>query len=197
MVNKDMLDNNRRLLQIRNPWSRGGIPKSAFSTSDLWDALPSPTPNEAVDEDKLSGLSVGTFWVDYTVLSQSFKTLYLNWNPALFQYCQRRHLSFAPSGSDFDVGGNGQFSISVGGTGDVWILVERHYLGKSEGWEGYIGLAVFPGNERIYSYTRATYRVHSSFGILTIDGICRWKSHFIKNIWIPSKTITYNPRHSK
>jgi hypothetical protein len=66
-----------------------------------------------------------------------------------------------PTGSDFDVGLNGQYTFTTDTTGEVWILLERHYLGKSEGWEGYIGLAVFPGNERIYSYSRPLFRVLS------------------------------------
>lgn len=111
--------------------------------------------------------SVGTFWIDYATLSQTFKTLYLNWNPTRFANYRQKHFSFTPNGSDFDIGSNGQYSFCIKGTGDVWILVEKHYLGKLEGWQGYIGLAVFPGNERIYSYTRATYRVCPSSLILS------------------------------
>lgn len=160
LLTVDIVDRGgRRLLQVRNPWSRGGIPRSSFTISELLDALP-PTESGNVDTELTSAdAELGTFWVDYAMLSQSFRTLYLNWNPALFPYSTRKHLSFTPSGSDFDVGGNGQYTLSVGGAGEVWILVERHCLGKSEGWEGYIGLAVFPGNERVYSYSRPSYRV--------------------------------------
>ena len=161
MSHIDIVDrNNRRLLQIRNPWSKGGIPKSTFSTIELQDAL---SGKSALTPDE----SLGTFWIDYASLSQMFKTLYLNWNPALFLYSYSKHFSFIPNGSDFDVGRNGQYTISTQGPGDVWILVERHYFGKSEGWEGYIGLAVFSGNERIYSYSGATYRVFSISSELT------------------------------
>jgi hypothetical protein len=159
----DIVDRHgRRLLQVRNPWSRGGVPQSSFTTNDMLEALPSQSSRETTATELApADPSLGTFWVDYAMLSQSFRTLYLNWNPAIFQYSTRKHISFTPSGSDFDVGGNGQYTISVEGTGEVWILVERHCLGKTEGWEGYIGLAVFPGNERVYSYTRPTYRVSS------------------------------------
>jgi hypothetical protein len=156
MLMVDMLDRSGlRLLRVRNPWSKGGIPKSSFSMDELRVSLPS-------DEDKdllIGNTSIGTFWVDYATLFQTFKTLYLNWNPAVFQYYSQKHFSFTPSGSDFDVGTNGQYTISVEGTGDAWILIERHYLGKSEGWGGYIGLAMFPGNERVYSYSRPIHRV--------------------------------------
>ena len=158
----------QRLLHVRNPWSRRGIPKSTFSTTELRDSLEDTSDLETMTDDP----SVGTFWVEYSTLSQTFKTLYLNWNPSLFEHSRRKHFSFIPSGSDFDVGLNGQYTFSVQGAGDVWILVERHYLGKSEGWEGYVGLAVFPGNERSYSYTRASYRVpHLTVIELTADGI--------------------------
>lgn len=160
LLTVDIVDRGRRrLLQVRNPWSKGGVPRSSFTTSDLLDALPE---GNAETDLAPADPELGTFWVDYGTLSQSFRTLYLNWNPAIFPYSTRKHISFTPSGSDFDVGGNGQYTLSIEGTGEVWILLERHCLGKSEGWEGYIGLAVFPGNERVYSYTRPLYRVYSS-----------------------------------
>src|SRR5579859_1506811 len=130
-------DPGRRFLQVRNPWSKGGTPKSSFSTSDLLSALhPTTDSDPSIPDDSSRGL----FWIDYAALTRSFKTLYLNWNPALFQYCSRKHFTFTPNGSDFDIATNGQFTITVDGTGEVWIMVERHYLGKSEGWEGYIGI---------------------------------------------------------
>jgi hypothetical protein len=136
------MHDNHRLLQIRNPWSKRGIPKQTFHSQNFGDDL-----------------THGTFWLEYHAISQTFKTLYLNWNPRLFGFVAQRHLSFAPVGSDIDVGGNGQFVLSVEGCGVVWVVLERHYLGGSEGWEGYIGLALFPGDERIYSYSRPIYRV--------------------------------------
>lgn len=165
----DVIDRNgQRLLKIRNPWSRGGIPKSSFDFSSFWEDLDSDSMEEYTPGDP----SLGTFWLDYTTLCQNFKTLYLNWNSAIFPYRSQKHFSFTPNGSDYDVGTNGQYTISVEGTCDVWILVERHYLGKTEGWSGYLGLAVFPSNERVYSYTRPSYRVHLLWLNLTIDGIC-------------------------
>jgi calpain-7 len=152
----DIIDKKgHRLLKIRNPWSRGGVPKSSFDFSAFWKDLPGTSMDGYTPGDP----SLGTFWLDYNTLCQHFKTLYLNWNPALFPHRAQKHFSFTPTGSDYDVGTNGQYTISVQGTSDVWVLVERHYLGKSEGWNGYLGLAVFQGNERIYSYTRPAYRV--------------------------------------
>ena len=150
----DIIDRpgGRRVLQVRNPWSKGGIPHTAFSLNELHDAI-SETPDLHDDPSR------GTFWIDYNTLTQLFKTLYLNWNPNLFPHVRRKHFQFTPTGSDFDVGRNGQYTLTIDRTGEVWILLERHYLGKSEGWEGYIGLAVFPGNERIYSYSRPLFRV--------------------------------------
>ena len=126
-------------VQLRNPWSQGGIPSEA--TRDA-----------------------GTFWLDFRPLCQRFKTLYLNWNPAVFQYSSTKHFSFTLNGSDFDIGSNAQ--ISLKGSGDAWILLQRHYLGKAEGWEGYIGISVFPGTERIYTYSRPAYRVFSMKAML-------------------------------
>jgi len=146
----------QRILQLRNPWSKRGIPKSTFSTTN------NPLNTNQNDDNKITfedDATVGTFWLDYINLSQTFKTLYVNWSPSIFTYCTQKQFSFTPNGSDFDIGQNGQYTFMAEGNGDIWILVERHYLGKSEAWEGYIGLAVFPGNERVYSYTRATYRV--------------------------------------
>ena len=171
---------SHKLVKVRNPWSKGGVPGDSFSTFELRNALsdhditPSDpiTPIDNISEDNISksvtseslspaSASLGTFWLPYSTLTQHFKTLYLNWNPALFPYISRKHFSFTPNGSDFDVAGNGQFTIKVEGTGDMWILIERHCLGKGEGWEGYIGLAVFEGEGRIYCYERAVWRVLS------------------------------------
>jgi hypothetical protein len=55
----------------------------------------------------------------------------------------------------------GQLVLQMEGEGVVWVLVERHYLGIEEGWEGYIGLSLFQGNERVYSYTRPVNRVNA------------------------------------
>ena len=171
------------LIQLRNPWSKGGVPKSSLST----------VPSDH-----------STFWLDFPSLCQTFKTLYLNWNPAIFQYSSRKHFSFTPNGSDFDIGSNAQYAISVHGTGDTWILLQKHYLGKSEGWEGYIGISVFPGNERIYTYTRPTYRVTSHSFISN----CRrnmWKrnipysrsldSRLTNHTSLSSVQMTKNPPH--
>jgi len=140
--------NNHRLFQIRNPWSKRGIPKRTFNT-------PNSDPEEAFTDD----VGKGTFWVEYHVLRQSFRTLYLNWNPRLFGFVAQQHVAFVPGQSDVDVGGNGQVVVAVEGEGVVWVVVERHYLGCQEGWEGYIGLALFQGSERVYSYTRPINRV--------------------------------------
>ena len=171
----DILDRpgGRRVLQVRNPWSKGGIPHTAFSLGELHDSI------SEVSTDLHDDPSKGTFWIDYTTLTQLFKTLYLNWNPQLFSHVRRKHFQFTPTGSDFDIGLNGQYTLTTDGSGEIWILLERHYLGKSEGWEGYIGLAIFPGNERIYSYSRPLFRVSAPFldCIDAVDGVCRWEPY--------------------
>jgi calpain-7 len=145
-----------RLCQICNPWSKRGIPKSTY------------TENEVFGDD----VARGTFWLEFHVLRQNFRTLYLNWNPQLFGFVAQRHLAFVPGGSDVDVGLNGQVVLAVEGAGVVWVLVERHYLGVEEGWEGFIGLALFPGAERIYSYTRPINRVSNCEAISELT-VCR------------------------
>jgi calpain-7 len=162
-----------RLLQVRNPWSKRGIPKRTFR----------PAEGEDFEEEGVVGDDVekGTFWLEYHALRQSFRTLYLNWNPRLFGFVAQRHLSFVPGRGGSDVGGMGQIVLQMEGEGVVWVLVERHYLGVEEGWEGYIGLALFQGNERIYSYTRPINRVplqnSPSFKLpvanLWVDGVRR------------------------
>jgi hypothetical protein len=190
-----MVDHSsRRLLQIKNPWSRGGIPGSSFSTTELKSTL------QSIDEsspDLPCDPSLGTFWTEYSTLSRTFKTLYLNWSPARFESVRHKHFSFIPNGSDFDISSNGQYTISVEGTGDVWIVVERHYLGKSEAWNGYVGLAVFPGDKRVYSYTRPIYRVPSLYSNLTVDRICRRKSYATEDPQISSNYTTHRRGYCK
>jgi len=188
------MQETHRLLQIRNPWSKRGIPKQTFHA-------------ESPFEDDLTH---GTFWLEYHTLGQSFKTLYLNWNPRLFGFAAQRHFQFTPAGGDFDVGGNGQFVVTVEESGVVWLLVERHYLGSSEGWEGYIGLALFCGEERIYSYTRPVTRVPPSTLFhrnhpcclccgtkCRVDGIRRFELHTIENSINTSSQTPHNPNPRK
>lgn len=107
----------------------------------------------------------------------------------------RKHFTFTPNGTDYDVGINGQYTISLEGTSDVWVLVERHYLGKLEAWNGYLGLAVFSGNERVYSYTRPTYRVRPITFELILDGICRCQFLSVEDYRITCKTTIHHPHN--
>jgi calpain-7 len=143
---------DKRLVKLRNPWSQGGIPKPSLDIA----SIPS---SDLVPGD----LSLGTFWFDFYTLTQVFKTLYLNWTPSLFPHFQTKHFTFTPNGSDFDVSSHAQYTFRGDGPGEVWLLLERHYLGQDEGWGGYIGLAVFSGAERLYCYGRPKWRVPQVF----------------------------------
>jgi hypothetical protein len=154
---EDMVEiSGRRLLKLRNPWSRGGIPHSSLTHDKL--AALSSTASPSLPSLYSSDNSYGTFWIDLEEFLQSFKTLYLNWNPCFFRHSAKRHFTFASSGSAVDLSPNPQFLIKSDMGGEVWIFLERHILQKKEE-AVYIGLSVYEGTDTIYSYSKPLERV--------------------------------------
>ena len=160
LIKSDLIERpSGRFLKVKNPWSQVSTFHSTFSMDELRDAL---DDGKGSDDDLISEPSAGIFWTNYVALARMFKTMYLNWNPTRFRFSCQKHFSFTPNGSAFDISSNAQFTVSVVATETIWFVARRHYLGKTEAWEGYIGLAVFSGINRMYTYSRPTYRVRPS-----------------------------------
>lgn len=143
-----------RLLQVKNPWRkkswRGPFSKhdTARWQSPLGDELRTylrqfygyaeVAPDNAQEDD-------GMFWIDFDSVKKYFESLYLNWNPELFQHKGVWHehwpVSLGPTNDSITLGFNPQYSLTFprspssesvdggeaeGCSGTVWILLSRH-----------------------------------------------------------------------
>jgi len=143
-----------RLLQVKNPWRkkswRGPFSKhdTARWQSPLGDELRTylrqfygyaeVAHGDAQEDD-------GMFWIDFDSVKKYFESLYLNWNPELFQHKGVWHehwpVSLGPTNDSITLGFNPQYSLtfprspsseSVDGgevesrSGTVWVLLSRH-----------------------------------------------------------------------
>lgn len=126
------LINDKKLLQLKNPWShvrwRGNYSEldSLHWTKEMCSAL-NYDPKSAASFDN------GVFWIDYNSILNFFDVFYLNWNPALFTHTFCLHQSWSagvgPAKDTFNISDNPQFRLQVGdGKGAVWILLTRHIV---------------------------------------------------------------------
>ena len=140
---------------IKNPWADG----------DVWKGTSRRKPNtnqSAVggnasrDDQATEGMIPGTFWMDFNSVFQHFENMYINWDPGLFSFREDWHLSWqlGPS-SQFPkiFTENPQFLIQSSKTGEVWLLLNRHfrtgdYTSTNSGRNGYISLYLFTKDGR-------------------------------------------------
>lgn len=146
----------KRLFLVKNPWSEGA------------------TWTGSLDRRDCKGNSPGTFWMSLNDVFQSFESMYLNWNPALFSFREDIHFNWEIPASRNPIGSfgsNPQFGIRsiVGGT--VWLLLSRHFktiipsgddntttkMARTE--HGFISLYVFDkGGDKVLVSDGATLR---------------------------------------
>ncbi len=149
-------DSTREIL-IKNPWADG----------DVWKGATRRRPNangeeEAPVADEDDAMMPGTFWMDFNSVFQYFEHLYFNWNPGLFMHRQDSHFSWTHTRAAISnlLVENPQFAVTTSETGEVWLLVHRHfrtgdYCETTIGKNGYISL---------YLYAQDGKRVLSSEG---------------------------------
>lgn len=176
----------QRLMLIKNPWLEGTSWRGRSRRSERWREL-SPegaviTLDEEADtvdspRDLLNdeNLTPGTFWMDLDTVQQHFEWVYLNWNTGLFKHRQDVHFNWdlampctitglhKPRGPMASLQHIPQFTVSAKKSGDVWILLWRHFQNSvpenatAEDIEsgrqyidisGYITLAVFDSDGR-------------------------------------------------
>lgn len=143
----------QKLILVKNPWRDGKTWREAISAL-AW--------NEKHTMGKLEE-STGTFWITFTEVIRNFESLYLNWDPGLFQFRQDHHFSWTLQNSVSRpyFTHNPQYSINSMKGGPVWVLLNRHFStderdilsssihGKAtRGPLGYIGLHVCDANGR-------------------------------------------------
>lgn len=148
-----------REILVKNPWADGDVWRGAArrrSNQRDETALDEPTSTD-------DAMMPGTFWIDFNSVFQYFENMYLNWNPGLFSHRQDLHFSwqqFHPEPVASIIVDNPQFAITATGTGEVWLLLNRHfrtgdYTQATVGKNGYMS---------IYLYERHGNRVISSEG---------------------------------
>ena len=141
---------------IKNPWADG----------DVWTGAARRRPNQnsdAASEDipDPQAMMPGTFWMDFNSVFQYFENLYLNWNPGLFSHREDLHFSWLQDQATLIgnlVVANPQFAVTAADTGEVWLLLHRHfrtgdYTEATIGRNGYISLYLYDrgGNKLISS----------------------------------------------
>ena len=157
-----------RLFLVKNPWSKGKVwkghirhhtPECTVEMNmcglQLQDSSPGDRPSQQY-------LAPGTFWMPLNDVFQSFESIYLNWNPALFSYREDFHFRWDlsepdTSRSDGCVWTNPQYSIRSKKPGVVWLLLNRHFStssqkGNAQKDSGFISLFAFNNNgQRVVS----------------------------------------------
>mmetsp|Transcript_17511 Transcript_17511/g.38275 ORF Transcript_17511/g.38275 Transcript_17511/m.38275 type:complete len:823 (-) Transcript_17511:4358-6826(-) len=131
----------KRLLQLKNPWSRLRW-KGNFSPYDEKNWTPALRNDLNYDLQRARENDTGIFWIDYDSLLEYFGSLYLNWNPKLFETNLVVHKKWnlvdgAPKDDSIMVGSNPQYNLEVKvedreNKGVVWILLSRHVIDKRQ-----------------------------------------------------------------
>ncbi|KAI9678867.1 MAG: cysteine protease [Caeruleum heppii] len=144
----------RHHLLVKNPWSRG-ITWRIIPRLDSDDNHETRATRMELGSD--GDLTPGTFWIDLNTLAQTFESVYLNWNPALFLHRQDIHFSWTVSENhrrSDALDSNPQYTVKSSAGGAVWLLLCRHFQTdkdrNSDGLPGFIGLYLFDrGGQRV------------------------------------------------
>ena len=126
-----------RLLLIKNPWVegkgwRGPRPSAVAAVEASTSSDESKNSLESYHRDSVPTQDrphPTTFWIGLEQVIQHFESLYLNWNPGLFQYRQDIHFEWdvntpSPGGC---IVKHPQFALTSKGAGPVWLLLSRHF----------------------------------------------------------------------
>jgi calpain-7 len=127
-----------RLLLIKNPWVegkgwKGPRPPAAPVMDTSTSSGGSKISLETYHRDSVATLEKPhptTFWIGLEQVIQHFESLYLNWNPGLFQYRQDIHFDWAIESQKTPgncIVHHPQFAFSSKTAGPVWFLLSRHF----------------------------------------------------------------------
>ncbi|CAH0041629.1 unnamed protein product [Clonostachys solani] len=128
----DDSDGERRLL-VKNPWCGGPTWTPASFSAGSYSSRGTGQDHGTNQENEAdNGLedAPGCLWATLEDVAQNFESMYLNWNPKLFQHRQDHHFEWEISPGCFasSVVRNPQFSIVSPTGGLVWVLVSRHFV---------------------------------------------------------------------
>ncbi|KAK9237224.1 hypothetical protein V1525DRAFT_344412 [Lipomyces kononenkoae] len=126
-----VLDDDTKVVLIKNPWSCGPSLDIQGSLRGLQDKLPA---------------SSGCFWMEFSQLCIRFNSLYLNWNPQLFRHKKQVHFDWnMHNGSAVNsLYLCPQFALENRNStaANVWLLLSRHIRKRNDA-KTYIGLYIF------------------------------------------------------
>ena len=168
-------DRGQRLALVKNPWSKATVWKGSTAYTQFADDLKfkKPAKKNAASPASSNKLMPGTFWMNLNDIFQSFESMYLNWNPALFSCREDQHFTWnlvtsrGPPGS---FASNPQYEIRSSEGCDAWILLSRHFKSRqnpSRGERseeantnrGFISLYAYRNNgERVFKSDEASVR---------------------------------------
>ncbi|EGG03841.1 calpain-like protease palB/RIM13 [Melampsora larici-populina 98AG31] len=133
ILDMDEDDTGRRRVKLYNAWNARPDEKSTSWTSELKDALPGIEPSQQKE-------LVGTFTISWEALQIYFDTIYMNWDPKIFEYQQTVHFSNAPVPAfTFRFGPVPQSQAEA----EVWVLLTRHLSDQPSDCENYMSFSVF------------------------------------------------------
>jgi len=121
--------NGNKLLLLKNPWAcRSWTGK--FSSTDAISWTKDLTKALNYDPASASRLDNGLFWIDWDSLLNHFDSLYINWNPELFQHLSTIHSMWSkdigPIEDRIDMGMNPQYRLELSSADTVWVLLSKH-----------------------------------------------------------------------
>lgn len=137
----------QKLLLVKNPWCEGTSWTGSMSRTNANGETHTDLAHEASNDDEVSQssrdllnsddqLTPGTFWMDLNSVIQHFESIYLNWNPGLFNKRQDLHFRWdltaqvdSPTmrGKYRSFAGNPQFRVTVKDGGTLWVLLCHHF----------------------------------------------------------------------
>lgn len=128
-------DGDRPMFLVKNPWSEGTVWLTNISASTDHGILPKWLPDQtSVTETKTGILAPGTSWMDLKDVFQNFASIYLNWNPGLFNFREDVHFTWDITPSSRSAGSfaqNPQYHVYSNSGGIVWLLLSRHFTTNS------------------------------------------------------------------
>lgn len=120
--------NGTQQFLIKNPWCDGTQWKPA-DRPPLESHAGLQFAAEEMQQGKEDIRSPGTFWINFEEVIKNFSSLYLNWNPGLFQHREDYHFDWKIP--DVNSPGcfthNPQYSVKCLEGGMVWVLMSRHF----------------------------------------------------------------------
>ncbi|CAK7234295.1 cysteine protease [Sporothrix eucalyptigena] len=106
--------NGVRRMLVKNPWCDNLVWRGR--------GLSSVSDTESTS-------TTGTFWIGFEDVVQYYESLYLNWNPSLFNHRQDHHFSWTLPTKTMahSFASNPQYAMVPDADGTVWILLNRHF----------------------------------------------------------------------